>query len=204
MDSSAVNYLFKMVIVGDSGVGKSQLLNRFASQTFNKHPQSTIGVEFANHVFNFDNENVKIHILDTAGQERYRAVTAAYYRGATAAMLVYDVYKRHSFDSIPRWLSELKTHADPNVVIMLVANKADKAPIIARLVSSAEGQKLAEVNNICFIETSALDDVNVNEAFANLANEVYKRRKDSGKLVKADETLNLQAKTSRKGVCCNN
>jgi Ras-related protein Rab-11A len=113
------------VIIGDSGVGKSNLLSRFTRNEFHLDSKSTIGVEFATRSISHDGKIIKAQIWDTAGQERYRAITSAYYRGAVGALLVYDISKRLTFENVERWLKELRTHADPSIVVMLVGNKCD-------------------------------------------------------------------------------
>ncbi|KAF8661457.1 hypothetical protein AX16_001330, partial [Volvariella volvacea WC 439] len=126
-EGSNYDYLFKVVLIGDSGVGKSPLtvLSRFTRNEFNLESKSTIGVEFATRSINVDGKVVKAQIWDTAGQERYRAITSAYYRGAVGALLVYDITKHASYVNVNRWLKELRDHADSNIVIMLVGNKSD-------------------------------------------------------------------------------
>lgn len=114
-----------MVLIGDSGVGKSNLLARFTRNEFNMDSKSTIGVEFATRSIQVDGKTIKAQIWDTAGQERYRAITSAYYRGAVGALLVYDISQPKTFESVERWLKELRDHADANIVIMLVGNKCD-------------------------------------------------------------------------------
>ena len=114
-----------VVLIGDSGVGKSNLLSRFTRNEFNLDSKSTIGVEFATRSIQVDTKTIKAQIWDTAGQERYRAITSAYYRGAVGALLVYDISKQITYDNVTRWLKELRDHADNNIVIMLVGNKSD-------------------------------------------------------------------------------
>jgi Ras-related protein Rab-11A len=116
---------FPVVLIGDSGVGKSNLLSRFTRNEFNLDSKSTIGVEFATRSIQVDAKTIKAQIWDTAGQERYRAITSAYYRGAVGALLVYDISKHQTYDNVTRWLKELRDHADSNIVIMLVGNKSD-------------------------------------------------------------------------------
>ncbi|MGH0153785.1 UNVERIFIED_CONTAM: hypothetical protein FKN15_057662 [Acipenser sinensis] len=117
------DYLFKIVLIGDSGVGKTNLLSRFTRNEFNLESKSTIGVEFATRSINVEGKTVKAQIWDTAGQERYRAITSAYYRGAVGALLVYDIAKHLTYENGERWLKELRDHADSNIVIMLVGNR---------------------------------------------------------------------------------
>uniref|UniRef100_A0AAZ3ST52 Uncharacterized protein n=3 Tax=Oncorhynchus TaxID=8016 RepID=A0AAZ3ST52_ONCTS len=140
------DFLFKVVLIGDSGVGKSNLLSRFTRNEFNLESKSTIGVEFATRSIQVDGKMIKAQIWDTAGQERYRAITSAYYRGA------------------------LRDHADNNIVIMLVGNKSDLRHL--RAVPTDEARAFAEKNTLSFIETSALDSTNVEEAFKNILTDV--------------------------------
>jgi small GTP-binding protein len=165
------DYLFKIVLIGDSAVGKSNLLSRFTRNQFNLESKSTIGVEFATKSIVYDQKKIKAQIWDTAGQERYRAITSAYYRGAVGALLVYDMSKRVSYDNVSRWLKELRDHADPNIVIMLVGNKKDLRHM--RQVQTDEAKDFCRTNNLFFIETSALLDSNVTEAFTTILQEIY-------------------------------
>ncbi|WMV52811.1 hypothetical protein MTR67_046196 [Solanum verrucosum] len=167
-----IDYVFKIVLIGDSAVGKSQLLARFARNEFSLDSKATIGVEFQTKTLLVDNKTVKAQIWDTAGQERYRAVTSAYYRGAVGAMLVYDLTKRQSFDHMARWLEELRGHADKNIVIMLIANKCDLGSL--RAVPVEDAQEFAERENLFFMETSALQSTNVEGAFMTVLTEIYK------------------------------
>ncbi|VDK70911.1 unnamed protein product [Litomosoides sigmodontis] len=166
------DYLFKVVLIGDSGVGKSNLLSRFTRNEFNLESKSTIGVEFATRSIQVEGKTVKAQIWDTAGQERYRAITSAYYRGAVGALLVYDIAKHVTYENVERWLKELRDHADQNIVIMLVGNKSDLRHL--RAVPTDEAKAYAEKNQLSFIETSALDSTNVEAAFTNILTEIYK------------------------------
>lgn len=160
------DYLFKVVLIGDSGVGKSNLLSRFTKNEFNLESKTTIGVEFATKTIECGDKIIKAQIWDTAGQERYRAITSAYYRGAVAALLVYDITKLHTFQNVEKWLQELKDYADDNIVVMLVGNKTDLKHL--RAVKEEEAQKYAEEHELAFIETSALVSTNVTEAFEQI------------------------------------
>lgn len=165
------DYLFKIVLIGDSGVGKSNILSRFTRNEFCLESKSTIGVEFATRTLQVDGKTIKAQIWDTAGQERYRAITSAYYRGAVGALLVYDITKRQTFDNVQRWLRELRDHADSNIVIMMAGNKADLNHL--RAVAADDGKVLAEKEGLSFLETSALGAVNIEEAFRTILTEVY-------------------------------
>ncbi|KAK9065276.1 hypothetical protein SSX86_016659 [Deinandra increscens subsp. villosa] len=166
------DYLFKLVLIGDSGVGKSNLLSRFTRNEFNLETKSTIGVEFATRSLNVDGKVIKAQIWDTAGQERYRAITSAYYRGAVGALLVYDVTRHATFENITRWLKELRDHTDPNIVVMLIGNKSDLRHLLA--VSTEDGKTLAEAESLYFMETSALEATNVESAFSEVITQIYR------------------------------
>ncbi|ONK75592.1 uncharacterized protein A4U43_C03F18520 [Asparagus officinalis] len=166
-----IDYVFKVVLIGDSAVGKSQILARFARNEFSLDSKATIGVEFQTRTLVISHKSVKAQIWDTAGQERYRAVTSAYYRGAVGALLVYDITKRQSFDHIPRWLEELRSHADKNIVIMLVGNKSDLED--QRQVSLDDAKEFAQKEGLFFLETSALESTNVEPAFMTVLTEIF-------------------------------
>lgn len=166
------DFLYKVVLIGDSGVGKSNLLSRFTRNEFNLESKSTIGVEFATRSVEAEGKIIKAQIWDTAGQERYRAITSAYYRGAVGALLAYDISKRITFENVGRWLKELREHADENIVIMLVGNKRDLRHM--RQVSTDEAKEFAEENKLFFLETSALDSTNVEPAFKMILTEILK------------------------------
>ncbi|CAN4103205.1 unnamed protein product [Withania somnifera] len=166
------DYLFKLVLIGDSGVGKSNLLSRFTKNEFNLESKSTIGVEFATKSLNIDGKVIKAQIWDTAGQERYRAITSAYYRGAVGALLVYDVTRHVTFENVTRWLKELRDHTDPNIVVMLLGNKSDLRHLVA--VSTDEAKSLAEKEALYFMETSALEATNVANAFTEVLTQIYR------------------------------
>ncbi|XP_047321499.1 ras-related protein Rab2BV-like [Impatiens glandulifera] len=165
------DYLFKIVLIGDSGVGKSNILSRFTRNEFCLESKSTIGVEFATRTLQVEGKTVKAQIWDTAGQERYRAITSAYYRGAVGALLVYDITKRQTFENVERWLRELRDHSDSNIVIMLAGNKADLNHL--RSVSEHDGQGLAEREGLSFLETSAMEAINVESAFQTIMLDIY-------------------------------
>ncbi|KAK8505052.1 hypothetical protein V6N13_140047 [Hibiscus sabdariffa] len=167
-----IDYVFKAVLIGDSAVGKSQLLARFTRNEFNIDSKATIGVEFQTKTLLIDRKSIKAQIWDTAGQERYRAVTSAYYRGAVGAMLVYDITKRQSFDNVAKWLEELRGHADKNIVVMLVGNKSDLGSL--RAVPMEDAKEFAQQEGLFFMETSALEDTNVESAFVTVVTEIYR------------------------------
>ncbi|XP_059643063.1 ras-related protein Rab11D [Cornus florida] len=169
--SQKIDYVFKVVLIGDSAVGKSQILARFARNEFSLDSKATIGVEFQTRTLVIQHKSVKAQIWDTAGQERYRAVTSAYYRGAVGAMLVYDITKRQTFEHIPRWLEELRSHADKNIVIILIGNKTDLED--QRAVPTEDAKEFAEKEGLFFLETSALESTNVETAFLTVLTEIF-------------------------------
>lgn len=171
-DENDYDHLFKIVLIGDSGVGKSNLLSRFTKNEFNLDSRSTIGVEFATKTIETEGRRIKAQIWDTAGQERYRAITAAYYRGAVGALVVYDITNKASFTNCERWLQELREHADNKIVIMLVGNKSDMSAEF-RKVPKEEAMAFAEKYDLAFIETSALAATGVDIAFHRILTEIY-------------------------------
>ncbi|CAO1615036.1 unnamed protein product [Jaminaea pallidilutea] len=214
MTDAQYDFLFKVVLIGDSGTGKSNLLSRFTRNEFSLESKSTIGVEFATRSIAVDSKTVKAQIWDTAGQERYRAITSAYYRGAVGALLVYDISKHSSYVNVSRWLKELRDHADSNIVIMLVGNKSDLRHL--RAVPTEEAKSFAAENNLSFIETSALDASNVEQAFQNILTEIYrivsnKALQSSDEVIKpsgGSETITVQTSADdggaagKKAGCC--
>lgn len=171
--SDEYDYLFKLVLIGDSGVGKSNLLSRFTRNEFILESKTTIGVEFATRTIVVEGKRLKAQIWDTAGQERFRAITSAYYRGAVGAMLVFDVSKQPTFESVEKWLRELRDHADEGTAITLVGNKSDLRHL--RAVNKQDAEDFAERHGLSYIETSALDSSNVETAFANCLSDIYNR-----------------------------
>ena len=207
------DFLFKVVLIGDTGVGKSNLLSRFTRNEFTYDSKTTIGVEFATKNIPVDgNKVVKAQIWDTAGQERYRAITSAYYRGAVGALLVYDISRSSTFDNVERWLKELRDHADSNIVIMLVGNKSDLSH--KRQVETETALEYATKNKLAFIETSAMESVGVDDGFTRIVAEIYKLRKKKrmareggeGGAVPKGSTIDIGVKADaaqeRKSSCC--
>lgn len=178
MDNAEPDFLLKIVLIGDSGVGKTNLLSQFARGQFNQDSKTTIGVEFATKTITVANKTIKAQIWDTAGQERYRAITSAYYKGAIGAMLLYDITSSVSFNSLPRWLKELRDNADENMIVMLVGNKCDMDEM--RSVTQNDGINFANSEKLLFIETSAKDATNVHEAFTKLIENIVESYSKSG------------------------
>jgi Ras-related protein Rab-11A len=172
VDKKDYNYLFKVLILGDSFVGKTNMLKRFLNDEFDMNTKETVGVEFGSKNFIMDEKDiVKAQIWDTAGQERYRSVTKAYYKGAKGALLVYDISRRNTFENIDNWLIDLRTNGDKDILIILIGNKCDL--IDKREVSVEEAQTKAEQYNIAYMETSAKNGDNIIKAFSELVSQVY-------------------------------
>jgi len=182
------DYLFKIVIIGDSSVGKSNLLVRFTRNEFNEKSKATIGVDFGTKSIEINNKTVTAQCWDTAGQERFRAVTSGYYRGAVGAMIVYDITSKVTFKNVTRWLNELREMADHDILIMMVGNKCDLEQ--QREVPTKEAEAFAEANKISFLETSALNGSNVNQAFETLLHEIYKMVSKKKPLLDEGEWMN--------------
>ncbi|KAK4362047.1 hypothetical protein RND71_017288 [Anisodus tanguticus] len=166
------DYLFKAVLVGDSAVGKSNLLSRFSRNQFQLDSKPTIGVEFAYRNIRVGDKLIKAQIWDTAGQERFRAITSSYYRGALGALLVYDITRRATFENLKRWLHELREYGSSDMVIVLVGNKSDLANS-TREVNIEDGQSLAQLEGLSFLETSAMENLNVEEAFQSMITKIH-------------------------------
>lgn len=164
------DYLFKILLIGDSGVGKSCVLLRFADDTFSESHISTIGVDFKIRTVELHNKIAKLQIWDTAGQERFRTITSSYYRGAHAMMIVYDVGDLQSFNNIKNWLLECDRYASESVIKILVGNKCDTPK---RAVSYEMGREFAESLGIQFVETSAKNGTNVEKAFMTITELLY-------------------------------
>jgi len=167
------NVLFKLLLIGDSGVGKSSLLHRFADDIYTDSYISTIGVDFKIKTMNVGDKMVKLQIWDTAGEERFRTITSSYYRGAQGIIVVYDITDVDSFNNVKQWLSEIDRYASENVDKLLVGNKSDLEP--ARQVTKAMAEEFAESLQVKCIETSAKESSNVDDAFRSMAFTIMSR-----------------------------
>ena len=167
------NYLFKYIIIGSSGVGKSQIVQRFLTDAFHQSYGATIGAEFGEKNIEIEDKIIRIQIWDTAGQERFRSITTAYYKNCVCAIIVYDITSKDSFKDIINWIDDCKTYSPKTVLMALIGNKCDLKD--NRSISTEEGQELAEKNGIPFYETSALDGTNIKEIFQKTGEKIYKK-----------------------------
>ncbi|KAI8079830.1 ras family-domain-containing protein [Halteromyces radiatus] len=173
MSNYAYSYIIKYIIIGDTGVGKSCLLLQFTDKRFMPAHDLTIGVGFGTRFVIVNDQQIKLQIWDTAGQESFRTITRSYYRGAAGALLVYDITRRETFENLSTWLQDVREHANPNTVIMVIGNKSDLES--KRQVSREEGEKFAKDNNLFFLEASAKSADNVEEAFVKTAHTIQKK-----------------------------
>lgn len=170
---SEYDFLFKLLLIGDSGVGKSCLLLRFADDTYTESYISTIGVDFKIRTIELEGKTIKLQIWDTAGQERFRTITSSYYRGAHGIIVVYDVTDMDSFNNVKTWLSEIDKYATDRVNKLLVGNKCDL--VVKKVVDHQTAKDFADPLDIPFLETSAKSATNVEQAFMTMSAEIKKR-----------------------------
>jgi len=199
------SYLFKYIIIGDTGVGKSCLLLQFTDKRFKADHDLTIGVEFGSRNVNVDDKSIKLQIWDTAGQESFRSITRSYYRGAAGAILVFDVTRRETFTHLNRWLEETRNNGNPEMVVVLVANKVDIEG--RRVITKEEAQKFAESNELLYTETSAKTGLGVEDAFICAAQRIYEKI-SSGALSPTFDThgvkvgATVREKPAKQSKCC--
>jgi len=198
------DYLFKLLLIGDSGVGKSCLLLRFADDTYTESYISTIGVDFKIRTVELEGKTIKLQIWDTAGQERFRTITSSYYRGAHGIIVVYDVTDPESFNNVKQWLHEIDRYANENVNKLLVGNKSDLTA--KKQVDTATAQAFADEIGIPFLETSAKNATNVEQAFMTMAAEIKNRMASQPAMSTGPRSTVTpgrgQAVNQNKGGCC--
>ncbi|UJR35737.1 hypothetical protein I4U23_028487 [Adineta vaga] len=192
--SSEYDFIFKIVIIGDSSVGKSNLLLRFTRNEFRLDTQSTIGVEFANKQLLIDGKRVKTQVWDTAGQERFKTVIPQFYRGSEGALVVFDLTKPNTFEHVSTWVEEVYRHTPSDLPIVLVGNKSDLTH--ERRISREQATDLARRLNLSYMETSALNASNVEQAFILLVSSIYEKNKP----IHMDSSLSATDKTSSTSV----
>ena len=176
MENKEYDLLFKLILIGDSYVGKSNILLKYLKNQFNENSKTTVGVEFGTKNIIINNKRIKIQIWDTAGQERYRSITSAYYKGAKGALIVYDITRKNTFDNIDKWITDLKLNGDKNICIIILGNKSDL--IDKREINKNDGIKKAEMYKTAFLETSALNGDNISKAFDELIEQIVINNKN--------------------------
>ena len=205
-DYEQEDYKIKIIVVGDSGVGKTNLINRFASDKFDTNSKATIGVEFVYKTLKINKEVIKVEVWDTAGQERYRAITSSYYKGAKGAIIVYDITNEDSFNNVESWMNEVTKKGKTDMQFLLVGNKKDL--INDRKVTEQKGIDKAKELNMNLFEASALEKTNVNEAFNYLVKEIYLNiRKEKNINTNNDEKIGqcgiaLNTNKKKRKKCC--
>lgn len=205
-DYEQEDYKIKIIVVGDSGVGKTNLINRFASDKFDINSKATIGVEFVYKTLKINKEVIKVEVWDTAGQERYRAITSSYYKGAKGAIIVYDITNEDSFNNVESWMNEVTKKGKTDMQFLLVGNKKDL--INDKKVTEQKGIDKAKELNMNLFEASALEKTNVNEAFNYLVKEIYLNiRKEKNINTNNDEKIGqggiaLNTNKKKRKKCC--
>ncbi|VEU23020.1 DEKNAAC104082 [Brettanomyces naardenensis] len=195
------DYLFKLLLIGSSGVGKSSILLRWTDSRFSKFYVSTIGVDFKIKTIQLDGKTVKLQVWDTAGQERFRTITSSYYRGAHGIIIVYDVTDQESFNDVNQWLQEIDRYATSGVQKLLVGNKCDLAD--KRVVDYAVAKEFADSRGIPFIETSAAEDTNIEQAFLLMAKQIKAQMALQPVNASNKPAVNLSGSSvNQQGGCC--
>ncbi|KAG1714609.1 Ras-related protein Rab-10 [Nymphon striatum] len=200
MAKKTYDLLFKLLLIGDSGVGKTCILFRFSDDAFNTTFISTIGIDFKIKTIELRGKKIKLQIWDTAGQERFHTITTSYYRGAMGIMLVYDITNPKTFDNIAKWLRNIDEHANEDVEKMILGNKCDVDD--KRMISKERGDSIAREHGIKFLETSAKANVNIERAFMELAEAILDKvpSKDSAE---ASDKVHMNKQDSKGGgKCC--
>ena len=200
MNMAEVDYIFKVLIIGDSSVGKSNILLRFSDNIFHDTFLPTIGVDFKIKNVQSNGKNIKLNIWDTAGQERFKTITAAYYKGSHGVILVYDITDRETFNNISSWINETRKHAGSAVIRLLVGNKCDLTA--ERKVSEKEAKEFADQNGLMFFEASAKAKINIEEIFMSLTKEMYKQLPESEIRNQNNGTNLAMGRPQNKGGCC--
>ena len=201
------DYLFKLILVGDSYVGKTNIMSQYIKKEFNLNSKSTVGVEFGTKIIKIDDKIVKAQIWDTAGQERYKSITSAYYKGAKGAFIVYDITCKTTFDSVDKWIQDLSMYGDKNITMLLIGNKSDLED--KRQIKKEVGEEKAKEFGLGFIETSACSGVNINKAFKTLLKEVcnkYSEEKKNNEEFEDNNGNNIEISSRdnevKKKTCC--
>jgi small GTP-binding protein len=199
-------YKLKLIVIGDSGVGKTNIIKRYISNTFTIDTKSTVGVEFFTKTFKINDDILKLEIWDTAGQERYKAITSAYYRGSRGALIVYDITRIETYNNVDKWLTELKEKVEGSLKLLLIGNKSDLQE--ERKISIETAKHKARQFNVPLMETSAYDSTNIKKVFETILKEMYKDFKKEKVNFKKEKTnksegvnLEVENQNEKKGCC---
>ena len=206
-EANSYDLLYKIIIIGDTCVGKSNILSRYLKDEFKEHSKSTVGVELGTKFIKVKDVGTKLQIWDTAGQERYKSITSSYYKGSHGCFIVYDITKETSFENVEKWYEQAQKDASKEVSIILVGNKCDLEN--ERKVPKEKGEEKAKRLNVPFFETSALSKINIDDIFREMVNNIYDRT--GGPKTDEDDdieilnenavNLNSQAPPQKKGCC---
>ena len=206
-DEDNYEMMFKVVLVGDSFVGKTNIMSKYIKNEFHEDSKATVGVEFGSKQFTIEGHLIKAQIWDTAGQERYKAITSAYYKGAKGAFIVYDITRKQSFESVEKWVNDVTAVADQKITIILIGNKSDLED--QRQITKEQGQEKANKLELAFLETSALSGENLDKAFDMMMNEVYKKcheemlAEGDVDIIEGGKDISLEnKKVEEKKTCC--
>ena len=209
-NQNGYDMIFKVVLIGDTSVGKTNILSKYLSNEFDPDSKATVGVEFGTKDFQIENNKVKVQIWDTAGQERYRSITNAYYKGAKGSLLVYDITNPKSFQNLDKWLSDLKSNGEDKISVVLIGNKSDLES--ERKITLEQGKEKAAFFKLAFMETSALNGNNIDNAFNELITDVYKNHHElfekqakveiTEKAIDIDKSDENKEVEEKKGGCC--
>jgi small GTP-binding protein len=206
-DEDNYEMMFKVVLVGDSFVGKTNIMSKYLKDEFHEDSKATVGVEFGSKQFTIEGHSIKAQIWDTAGQERYKAITSAYYKGAKGAFVVYDITRKTSFESIDRWVNDLTAAADKKITIVVIGNKCDLED--QRQITKEQGEEKSAKLEVAFLETSALSGENLDKAFELMMNEIYKKcheemlAENDLEIIDGGKDINLKKnENTEKKKCC--
>ena len=206
MEEENYEMRFKVVLVGDSFVGKTNIMSKYLKNEFHEDSKATVGVEFGSKQFNVEGHSIKAQIWDTAGQERYKAITSAYYKGAKGAFVVYDITRKGSFESIDKWVSDLTAAADKKITIVVIGNKCDLED--QRQITKEQGEEKAGKLEVAFLETSALSGENLDKAFEMMISEIFKKcheemlSEGDVDIIEGGQDINLSKKQSNEPKKC--
>jgi Ras-related protein Rab-11A len=206
MSEDDYDMILKIVLIGDSSVGKTNLMNKYIKNEFREDTKATVGVEFGSKVYVIENHRIKAQIWDTAGQERYRSIANTYYKGSKGAFIVYDITRKETFDSVDKWVNDLITECDKNISIILIGNKNDLEN--QRQVTKEQGEEKAKAFQLGFFEMSALTGDNLEKGFNKLISEIYEENKNEFKnndylnLGDAVEEIKLKNDSENENKCC--